>query len=208
MDMFTGLDDAAQGIPRLADIRAAFRLTGAQRDEAKWGLIFLSPWLIGFAFFYFAPMIVSFLFSLYDFTLSAPEEARFVGLDNWVRMLARDPNTWETLYVTFKFALISLPIGMVSAFLLAVLLNSKHLLGRNVLRTLFYAPTMVPLIAAINKLLPSRIWATAPRLPGSCSSLAWASPFYSSGPVAIGSITPGRANNGCGKKQELYRIRT
>ena len=58
-------------------------------------------------------------------------------------------NTWETLFVTFKFALISLPIGMLSAFLLAVLLNSQHLMGKNVLRTLFYAPTMVPLIAAI-----------------------------------------------------------
>lgn len=64
-------------------------------------------------------------------------------------MLFDDPNTWETLFVTFKFALISLPIGMVSAFLLAVLLNSQHLIGKNIFRTLFYAPTMVPLIAAI-----------------------------------------------------------
>ena len=71
-------------------------------------------------------------------------------MDNWRKNAgAKIPNTWETLYVTFKFALISLPIGMASAFLLAVLLNSKHLMGRNVLRTLFYAPTMVPLIASI-----------------------------------------------------------
>ena len=114
MDMFTEFG-AARGQARWS-LRAAFRLTGAQRDEAKWGLLFLSPWLIGFTLFYLAPMIVSFLFSLYDFVLSAPDEARFVGLDNWRRMLAEDPNTWEALFVTFKFALISLPIGMVSAF--------------------------------------------------------------------------------------------
>ncbi len=148
MDMFSELD-SARGTPRLADIRAAFRLTGAQRVEAKWGLLFISPWLIGFAIFYLVPMVVSLLFSLYDFTLSAPDEARFIGLQNWSRMLFDDPNTWETLFVTFKFALISLPIGMVSAFLLAVLLNSQHLIGQNIFRTLFYAPTMVPLIAAI-----------------------------------------------------------
>ena len=64
-------------------------------------------------------------------------------------MLFNDPKTWETLFVTFKFALISLPIGMISAFLLEVLLNSQHLIGKNIFRTLFYAPTMVPLIAAI-----------------------------------------------------------
>ena len=84
-----------------------------------------------------------------DFTLSAPDEARFVGLQNWSRMLFDDPKTWETVFVTFKFALNSLPIGMISAFLLAVLLNSQHLIGKNIFRTLFYAPTMAPLIAAI-----------------------------------------------------------
>lgn len=147
MDMFSELS-AARGQGGRG-IRAAFRLTGAERVEAKWGFAFISPWLIGFALFYFVPMVVSLGFSTFDFTLSAPEEARFVGLQNWARMLFEDPKTWETLFVTFKFAIISLPIGMISAFLLAVLLNSKHLIGKNVLRTLFYAPTMVPLIAAI-----------------------------------------------------------
>jgi multiple sugar transport system permease protein len=147
MDMFSELS-AVRSQPRLG-LRAFTRMTPAQRDEAKWGLFFISPWLIGFALFYFFPMIASLVFSLYNFTLSNPDEAQFVGLQNWQRMLFQDPNTWATLAVTLKFALISLPIGMVSAFLLAVLLNSKNLIGRNILRTLFYAPTMVPLIAGI-----------------------------------------------------------
>lgn len=121
----------------------------ARRREATWGLLFISPWLIGFMLFYLAPMIISLIFSTYDFTLSAPEDAQFVGLDNWKRMLFDDANTWQSLKVTFVFSAISLPIGMVSAFMLAVLLNSKHLIAANVFRTLFYAPTMVPLIASI-----------------------------------------------------------
>lgn len=120
-----------------------------QRREAIWGLIFISPWLIGFLLFYLVPMISSLGFSAFDFTLSNPGEAEFVGLDNWRRMLFEDPNTWITLRVTFIFAAISLPIGMISAFMLAVLLNSEYLVGRNIFRTLFYAPTMVPLIAGI-----------------------------------------------------------
>lgn len=147
MDMFSELS-AARGQPKVG-LGGLLRLTPAQRNEAKWGFFFISPWLFGFALFYFVPMIVSLVFSTYSFTLSAPDEAQFVGLQNWQRMLFEDPNTWETLAVTLKFALISLPIGMVSAFLLAVLLNSEHLLGKNILRTLFYAPTMVPLIAGI-----------------------------------------------------------
>lgn len=124
-------------------------MSPAQRREARWGLIFISPWLIGFTLFYLMPMIASLIFSTYDFTLSAPEDAHFVGFDNWNRMLFHDSNVWEGLRVTFTFGTVSLLIGMTSAFLLAVLLNSKHLMARNVFRTLFYAPTMVPLIAAI-----------------------------------------------------------
>lgn len=160
MDMFSELGSLRGQAG--GGLRVAFRLTGAQRIEAKWGLLFISPWLLGFALFYFVPMIVSLGFSAFDFTLSAPEEARFVGLQNWARMLFDDPKTWETLFVTFKFAVISLPIGMISAFLLAVLLNSQHLMGKNILRTLFYAPTMVPLIAAIliwsNVMNPQTGW--------------------------------------------------
>ncbi|MBI5928735.1 MAG: sugar ABC transporter permease [Chloroflexi bacterium] len=131
-------------------LRAGLRsMSPAQRREARWGLIFISPWLIGFTCFYLMPMIASLIFSTYSFKLSAPGDAHFVGLANWKRMLFHDSNVWEGLRVTFTFGLISLFIGMVSAFLLAVLLNSKHLLARNVFRTLFYAPTMVPLIAAI-----------------------------------------------------------
>jgi multiple sugar transport system permease protein len=126
-----------------------FKLTPMAWREARWGLFFISPWLAGFLLFYLAPMIASLVFSLFDFTLSAPEAARFIGTQNYQRMLFEDPLTWESLWVTFRFALISLPIGMIIAFSLAVLLNSKNLMGRNVFRVLFYAPTMVPFIAAI-----------------------------------------------------------
>lgn len=119
------------------------------RREATWGYLFISPWLIGFLLFYLGPMAISLVFSMMDFTLSNPEAAQFVGFDNWRRMLFEDRNTWITLGVTFRFALISLPIGMIVAFIFAVMLNSEHLIGRNIFRTLFYAPTMVPLIAAI-----------------------------------------------------------
>lgn len=137
------------GNRRRFSLKTITEMSPMEKREATWGLLFISPWLIGFLAFYLAPMVISFIFSLLDFTLSAPDEAKFIGLDNWQRMLFNDPNTWITLGVTFKFALISLPIGMATAFFLAVLLNSEFLMARNFFRTLFYAPTMVPLIAAI-----------------------------------------------------------
>ncbi|MCA0453733.1 MAG: sugar ABC transporter permease [Chloroflexi bacterium] len=159
MDIFSELSSFRSQPKR--GIRGMFKLSAMQRREAKWGLLFISPWLIGFLLFYLAPMAASLVFSVMDFTLSAPDEAKFVGLANWQRML-QDENTWVGLGVTLRFALISLPIGLVVAFMVAVLLNSKFLMGRNFFRTLFYAPTMVPGIAAtliwIQVLNPNTGW--------------------------------------------------
>lgn len=143
MDFISEIDASRKGIGTFR----LFRMTKMEWREARWGLFFISPWLIGFMLFYIIPMGASLVFTSLRFQLSSPDELQFVGLDNWYRMLFQDPEVWASMLVTFRFALISLPIGMVVAFLLAVLLNSKDLMGRNVFRTLFYAPTMVPVIA-------------------------------------------------------------
>ena len=120
-----------------------------ERTEARWGYAFISLWLIGFTLFYFLPMIASFVFTLFEFELTAPDQAQFIGLSNWRRLLFEDPLVWQSLRVTFVFALISLPINTLSAFFLAIILNSKHLMAKSLFRTLFYAPVMVPAIAGV-----------------------------------------------------------
>ena len=109
-----------------------------RKREAKLGFSFISPWLVGFSIFYLIPMIVSLVISFTDLNLATPDEAAFNGVDNWKRMLFDDPNTWKSLWITLRFGIISLPIWLASAFLLAVLLNSLNLVGRNIFRTLFF----------------------------------------------------------------------
>jgi multiple sugar transport system permease protein len=130
-------------------IRTRRRGLDLRQQEAKWGYIFISPWLIGFLIFTIVPMIASFGFSLYDFQLATPDEAHFIGFDNWERALFNDELVWKGFRVTLLFTAISISISTILSFMLAVLLNSEHLIGRNMFRTLFYAPTMVPLIASI-----------------------------------------------------------
>lgn len=120
-----------------------------EREQIKWGFIFLSPWLIGILVFTIIPFIASFFFSMMDFNLANPEDAQFIGLANWQRAIFNDPNVYESFGVTFLFALISLPIGMAFALYLAVLLNSKSVRGKAFFRTMFFMPTMIPLVAAV-----------------------------------------------------------
>jgi multiple sugar transport system permease protein len=151
------------------------------RRKARWGYAFISLWIVGFTLFYLVPMIASLVFSLYDFQLATPEDSRFIGLANWRRMLFDDPLVWRSLGVTFKFALITLPIGLTFSLFLALLLNSEHLIGKSTFRTLFYAPTMVPAIAAVliwtGVLNPTTGWINA--------LIEWATGFQAVGPNGI-----------------------
>ncbi|MDW8404335.1 sugar ABC transporter permease [Chloroflexus sp.] len=125
------------------------KLSKLEKKEIRWGLFFISPWLIGFLLFYLLPMLASFGFSLYDFNPAVPDQARFVGFANWQRALFQDAEVWLSLRRTLHFAAISLPISLLFALFLAVLLNSEHVLGKSIYRTLFYMPTMIPLVATV-----------------------------------------------------------
>ncbi len=125
------------------------KMTARQKREALTGLAFLSPWMIGFLLFYLLPMIASFVFSLMDFNPAVPDQARFIGFTNWNRALFVDKEVRLSFLRTIQFAAISLPIGLGFSLFLAILLNSKHVIGKNLYRTLFYMPTMIPLVATV-----------------------------------------------------------
>ena len=103
----------------------------------KWGVVFISPWIIGFLAFYLLPMIASLGFSMFHFDLRTPEETKFIGLANWKRMLFEDPEVFLAVVKIFKFGAITLPISLGMALFLAILLNSRHLFAKNIFRRIY-----------------------------------------------------------------------
>jgi len=119
-----------------------------QQQQRRWGWIFLSPWLIGFAIFTAVPIVVSFIFTFTEYTISQPDKIRFVGLQNWQKLF-NDPLALAALGVTIKFAVFAVPVGLGVPLAMAALLNSKYLWGKPVWRTIFYMPYMVPVVSVI-----------------------------------------------------------
>ena len=118
------------------------------RTEAKWGLIFLAPWIFGFFAFTLIPLVASLVYSVTNLSLEQSQPLRFVGLDNFVRMLG-DHNTWDSLAVTFRFAAFNLPIAIVVPFVVALVLNSRYLRGTGIFRTLFFLPYVIPFVSGV-----------------------------------------------------------
>ena len=107
------------------------------------GLAFCSPLIFGLVAFTILPVLASFWFSLCNYPILDPP--RFVGASNYVE-LARDDRFWHSVRNTFTYVLLAVPLGMIVGLGLALLLNQK-VSGIKVFRTLFFLPTVVPLVA-------------------------------------------------------------
>lgn len=141
--------DSLKGRLKLGGKKQKQERTRLQKKETRWGLFFLSPWMLGFLLFYFLPMIASFIFSLLRFNPAVPDETVYIGFANWVRAIITDKEVLLSFTRTIHFAAISLPIGLGFALFLAILLNSERVIGKTLYRTLFYMPSMIPLVATV-----------------------------------------------------------
>jgi ABC-type sugar transport system permease subunit len=118
------------------------------RREALFGYLFIAPWLIGFFLFTLAPVIASLGFTFTNIALDQSEPLGFVGLRNWQTLLG-DGQAWESLAVTFRFAVFQLPFILILPFLLAVGLNSRNLKGPGAFRILFFLPYVIPFVSGV-----------------------------------------------------------
>ncbi len=130
--------------------RSGVKSRRRRRGSRLVGLVFVSPWIIGLTLFYIGPMLATLVMSFtnYKFNGGTGTPTKFVGLDQWSRLL-HDPAVSTGVVVTFKFALIFIPLSMVLPLSLAYLLTSKHLFGRSFFRAAFFLPAIVPGVSAL-----------------------------------------------------------
>lgn len=119
-------------------------MTKRQRRELGLGLFFASPYIIGFFGLSAGPLLASLFFSFTHYDVFNPPQ--WVAGANFAE-LARDHLFWVSLWNTGFYTVFAVPLGMCTAFLLALLLN-RNLFARPLLRTVFFLPSIVPLVAA------------------------------------------------------------
>jgi multiple sugar transport system permease protein len=118
-------------------------MTTVERRNLRTGLIFISPWIAGFTLFMAYPLAASFYYSLCDYSvLSDPV---FIGGHNYSD-LVKDEAFRMALSNTLIYGLMALPVTMALSLGLALLLHSPFP-GRGLFRTIFFLPSLVPLVA-------------------------------------------------------------
>jgi multiple sugar transport system permease protein len=131
---------AATSAPRRP---SRLNLGTTERRNLRWGLLFISPWLIGFVVFGIFPILYTFYLSLTRY--SGLRDPVFVGTDNYSRMIG-DPLFWKAAYNTLYYTLLAVPVGVVVALLLALAMNQK-VREVTLYRAIFYLPSILPVFA-------------------------------------------------------------
>lgn len=112
--------------------------------KSKYGLLFMSPWIIGFLLFFAVPILQSVWYSLSEVTLSSDGVLTdFIGIDFYKYILMEDPDFLsKNLPEAIVSMLYSLPIILLLSLVLAMVLNQEFK-GRVFFRALYFMPVII-----------------------------------------------------------------
>jgi multiple sugar transport system permease protein len=107
------------------------------------GYLFLLPFFVLFAMFIIIPVIWGFFISFNSYNIINP--MKWIGLSNYINLFTNDDMFIKALQNTLYFAVIAGPIGFISSFFFAWVINQLKL--RNAFSLAFYAPSITSVLA-------------------------------------------------------------
>jgi multiple sugar transport system permease protein len=113
------------------------------------GWVFVAPALAALAVFFVVPVAGALAMSFTDFDIYALADLanlRFVGLENYVRLL-HTPLFWQALFNTVYFVVLGVPLSIAASLGAALLLHSRFARFKAVYRTALFAPVVTTLVA-------------------------------------------------------------
>ena len=106
----------------------------------KYFPVFVLPTLLAFTIGFIVPFIMGVYLSFCKFTTVT--DAKFVGLQNYVKIFTEDGTFGHALWYTTAFTVVSVVLINVIGFAVALLLTKK-IKGTNIFRTVFFMPNLI-----------------------------------------------------------------
>lgn len=109
------------------------------KSEWGWAYLLVAPTIIGLVVLNIYPFIESIILSTQKSQGLGP--IKYVGLQNYEKLFS-NAQTWQSTLNTLYYMLLTVPVGVFIALILAVLLNSK-IRGRDTFRGIYFMPMVV-----------------------------------------------------------------
>lgn len=118
--------------------------------EEHGGVVYMIPVLVGIFCFTIIPMLTSLNYAFHDYDPTArdpSEQLLNFGFQNFQKIFTSDrERILYSLFVTFRYSILNILVGIVGSYILALFLNQKTK-GIKVFRVLYYLPTLIPAVA-------------------------------------------------------------
>lgn len=115
---------------------------GLDTLKSRYGLAFISPWILGMILFFIYPIIHSVIISFSKLKITQDGViSKFIGIESYHTILAKDPEYLDNLLSSFSEMLVSLPFILIVSMVLAIMLNGEFG-GRIFFRGLFFLPVI------------------------------------------------------------------
>lgn len=119
------------------------------------GILYMIPVIVGIVGFTIVPMLTSLNYAFHDYNPYArdpSEQLSNFGFQNFAKIFTKGENggTFESvmyaLYVTFRYSILNILIGIVGSYMLALFLNQQTK-GVKIFRVVYYLPVLIPGVA-------------------------------------------------------------
>lgn len=114
-----------------------------QRRWNFWGYLFILPNFLGFVAFMLVPIIMALVFSFTNYDIISRMD--FIGIENYINLF-QDDQFIVSLLNTLWYSVLTVPIGVVLALLLAVMFN-RQIRGIAIFRTFVFIPVITSMVA-------------------------------------------------------------
>lgn len=131
---------------------------GIEALKSRYGLIFISPWILGLILFFLYPIFHSMYLSFAELSLNSDGiSTQFIRLENYYEILVTDPDYLNDVLEALLDILVSLPFILVVSMILALLLNGRYK-GRIFFRGLFFMPVIFASGPVLQLFLTAAQW--------------------------------------------------
>lgn len=114
-----------------------------EKIKARYGYVFLAPWIIGMALFFIVPILQSAYFSFTKLNIGDKDiSTSFIGTENFKNILFVNPDYINNLIKGISEIFTQLPFILIVSLILAILLNNKFP-GRLFFRALYFLPVII-----------------------------------------------------------------
>lgn len=115
-------------------------------QESLVAYLFILPAALLWVIWFLYPVLKSGMMSLQEVNYINADLTKFIGFDNYIRLF-KDPYFYRALKNTVSVVVVIVPIQTIIALVLATVLNSKLIKGKQIFRTIYYTPYIISPIA-------------------------------------------------------------